>query len=312
MGDDLQVRLGLWPGFGQQPDAAPEPALEEQPPEPVDAVPDYAYGAARPAPGVAMYESWRLGWCAQVAWGNSAVVGVFHPGAVGPGQQGGHSQHQPVAGDTGRVGAAGLVPLPTQALDGLEPQLDPEAQRVPTYPNLVRRKVSQDDQGSSCSTYQTASRVQRRLAAVLLKAVPWPIQAVSGRGTKARAGSLRPRRPPVARTALCFPSRYGLDCPRRRLQHPHRQTPLHPVGGLVRGTGGALIILTDLPREDAGPSWYALASGSNWASRPSKAWAGSGTRPEGPIRRGSPATGWCVVGGDAAGPGLWHQGGRRP
>ena len=48
MGDDLQVRLGLWPGFGQQPDAAPEPALEEQPPEPVDAVPDYAYGAARP------------------------------------------------------------------------------------------------------------------------------------------------------------------------------------------------------------------------------------------------------------------------
>ena len=118
MGDDLQVRLGLWPGFGQQPDAAPEPALEEQPPEPVDAVPDYAYGAARPAPGVAMYESWRLGWCAQVAWGNSAVVGVFHPGAVGQGQQGGHSQHQPVAGDTGRVGAAGLVPLPTQALDG--------------------------------------------------------------------------------------------------------------------------------------------------------------------------------------------------
>ena len=47
-------------------------------------------------------------------------------------------------------------------------------------------------QGSSCSTYQTASRVQRRLAAALLKAVPWPIQAVSGRGTKARAGSLRP------------------------------------------------------------------------------------------------------------------------
>ena len=66
MGDDLQVRLGLWPGFGQQPDAAPEPALEEQPPEPVDAVPDYAYGAARPAPGVAMYESWRLGWTLRI------------------------------------------------------------------------------------------------------------------------------------------------------------------------------------------------------------------------------------------------------
>ena len=118
MGDDLQAGLGLWPGFGQQPDAAPESALEEEPPEPVDAVPDYTYGTARLAPGVAMYESWRLGWCAQVAWGNSAVVGIFHPGAVGQGQQGGHSQHQPVAGDTGRVGAAGLVPLPSQALDG--------------------------------------------------------------------------------------------------------------------------------------------------------------------------------------------------
>ena len=47
-------------------------------------------------------------------------------------------------------------------------------------------------QGSSCSTYQTASRVQRRFAAGVLKAVPLPIQAVSGRGTKARAGSLRP------------------------------------------------------------------------------------------------------------------------
>ena len=46
--------------------------------------------------------------------------------------------------------------------------------------------------GSSCSTYQTASRVQRRLAAAVLKAVPRPIQAVSGRGTKARAGSRRP------------------------------------------------------------------------------------------------------------------------
>ena len=86
MGDDLQAGLGLWPGFGQQPDAAPESALEEQPPEPVDAVPDYAYGTARPAPGVAMYESWRLGWCAQVAWGDPAVVGVFHPPVVAGGR----------------------------------------------------------------------------------------------------------------------------------------------------------------------------------------------------------------------------------
>ena len=51
---------------------------------------------------------------------------------------------------------------------------------------------------------------------------------------------LRPRRPPVARTALRFPSRYSLDWPRHRLQHPHRKTPLHPAGGLVRRAGRTL------------------------------------------------------------------------
>ena len=46
-------------------------------------------------------------------------------------------------------------------------------------------------------------------------------------------------------------------------------------------------------RRTPDPVGTPCASGSNWASRPSKAWAGSGTRPQGPIRRGSPATGWC-------------------
>ena len=35
------------------------------------------------------------------------------------------------------------------------------------------------------------------------------------------------------------------------------------------------------------------ASGSSWASRPSRAWAGSGTRPGAPTQPASPATGWC-------------------
>ena len=48
-------------------------------------------------------------------------------------------------GDARRVGPAGFMPLPAQALDRLEPQLDPEAQRVPTHPNLVRRQAGQDD-----------------------------------------------------------------------------------------------------------------------------------------------------------------------
>ena len=123
---DFQVGLGFRPGFGQQPDAAPEAAPEQQPPQPVDAVADDADGPYRPAPGVAAPGSRRLGRCAQVAWGNPAVMGVFHPrikygagsGAVGQGQQRRHRQHQPVAGDPRRIGPSGLVPLPAQAFDG--------------------------------------------------------------------------------------------------------------------------------------------------------------------------------------------------
>ena len=68
------------------------------------------------------------------------------------------------------------------------------------------------------------------------------------------------------------------------------------------------IILTDLAPDKVGPSWYPSASGSNWASRPSRA-SGSGTRPAQP--NSSPATGWCC-----RWPPCWpwptHQGGRRP
>ena len=147
MARDLQVGLGLWPGFGQQPDAAPEAPLEQQAPEPVDAVAHYADGARRTAPRVAMIGSQCFGRRPQAAWGNPAVVGVFHPGAIGQGQQGGHRQHQPVAGNTRWVGAPGLIPLPAQALDGLEAQFDPEAQGVPTWSHLIGRKVGEDDPG---------------------------------------------------------------------------------------------------------------------------------------------------------------------
>ena len=86
MARDLQVGLGLWPGFGQQPDAAPEAPLEQQAPEPVDAVAHYADGARRTAPRVAMIGSQCFGRRPQAAWGNPAVVGVFHPPVVAGGR----------------------------------------------------------------------------------------------------------------------------------------------------------------------------------------------------------------------------------
>ena len=56
-------------------------------------------------------------------------------------------------------------------------------------------------QGSSCSEYQTTSRVQRRLALEALKAVPQPTHAVSGRETKRWAGN---RGPPSAQKVMFF------------------------------------------------------------------------------------------------------------
>ena len=93
----LQAGLGFRPGFGQQPDPAPEPSPVQRAPEPGDAMPDYADGARRTAPRVPMIGSQRFGRRAQAAGGNPPVIGVFHPGPVGQCQQCCHRQHQPMA-----------------------------------------------------------------------------------------------------------------------------------------------------------------------------------------------------------------------
>ena len=51
----------------------------------------------------------------------------FPARAVGHGQQGGHSQHQPVAAHADRVRAAGLVPSPADGLQAPEALLNPVA-----------------------------------------------------------------------------------------------------------------------------------------------------------------------------------------
>ena len=74
MMSDLQVRLGLRPGFGQQPDVGPEATLEQQAPEAVDTVADHADGARRTAPRMPMIGIQRLGRRPQIAWINPLVI----------------------------------------------------------------------------------------------------------------------------------------------------------------------------------------------------------------------------------------------
>ncbi len=127
MAGDLQVGLGFRPRFGQQPYPAPEPAPVQQPPEPGDTVPDYPYGSYRLLWATAVSGRQSPGRRSQAAGGHPPVIGVFHPGAIGQGQQRRHRQHQQMPGDASWAGPAGLLPLPAQALEGLEPQLDPES-----------------------------------------------------------------------------------------------------------------------------------------------------------------------------------------
>ena len=126
MADDLDVGTGFRPGFRQQPNSAPKPALVQQPPPPAYAVPDYADGPHWASPVVAALRRRCLGRGSEIAGSQFPVIGVLHPGSIGPGQQRGYRQHQPMAGAAGGVGPPGLMPLPAQTLDGLEAQFDPK------------------------------------------------------------------------------------------------------------------------------------------------------------------------------------------
>ena len=115
----------------------------------------------------------------------------------------------------------------------------------------------------------------------------------------------------VAGPRLRSPSRYRLDRPGHRLRTGHRQTPLHPAGGLVRRTGGTV---GDPDRPAPGPGRGELVRsalldrvGVQGAQEPGLAMAEDSQDRSGtniPPLAGS-------VGGNIAGVGLRDPGGRR-
>ena len=142
---DLQVGLGFGPGFGQQPHPASEPVPVHQLGQPDAALMDYADTPSRPAPGVAVSRSQRLGRGPQAAWGYLPVKCVFHSGPKCQGQQSRHRQLQPMLGDARRISRPGFPPLPLQALEGLEARFYPETERIPTGARFPEWKVSRYD-----------------------------------------------------------------------------------------------------------------------------------------------------------------------
>ena len=141
-----QACFGFRPGFWQEPDPAPEASLEQHPPQPVNAVADYADLPFWFLPAVAMLGRQRFGRRPQVARAIPRSL-ASSTWCRRPGQQGDHREHQPVAGDVSWIGAPGLVPLPAEALDGLEAQFDPETEGVPTGSHLIGCQVGEGDPG---------------------------------------------------------------------------------------------------------------------------------------------------------------------
>ena len=175
-----KLGLGFRPGFGQQPNPTPEPALVEQPSQPADVIPDYADRPRVPVARVAAPLGSRgPGRRPQPAGVDLPFLGILHSGAVGQGQQRRDGQHEPMAGDARRVRPPGLVPLPAQALDGPRIQYGAgfETQFDNVTPCLTRGQKRSPYQltptassgwsvsmiqSSGWSAHQTTSRVQRR------------------------------------------------------------------------------------------------------------------------------------------------------
>src|SRR5581483_1645741 len=121
---NLEPRERRRPRLGQQPEAAPEAALAQEPLQPTEAQPEHADAPGAGARG-------GRGCRAQAAYGAAPGRGVFGAGADGQDPAGRYREDQPVARDAGGVGAAGVLPLPADALEGAEAQLDPHPQAVP-------------------------------------------------------------------------------------------------------------------------------------------------------------------------------------
>ena len=179
----LGFGCGLWPGFGQQPDSAPEASLEQQPPQPVNAVADYADPPS--ASANCRDDGPTAPWAASAGClGQPCGHGRLPPWCHRPRPAAWPPRARPVAGDARRVRSPGLVPLPAQALEGLEAQFYPEAQGVPTGPCLRRRKVGQDPR---LLLPGVPDRQQGATAFGGGGGKRYPTDpAVSGRGTKAR------------------------------------------------------------------------------------------------------------------------------
>jgi hypothetical protein len=100
------------PGLRQQPEAAPEAALAQEPLQPTEAQPKQADG-----PGASAGSG--RGRRAQAAHGAAQGRGIFGAGADGQDPEGRYRQDQPVARDAGGIGAASMLPLPAAALMNL-------------------------------------------------------------------------------------------------------------------------------------------------------------------------------------------------
>ena len=132
---DLEVGRRIWQGFGGEPEPAPKAAAEEETAEGREAQAEDAVTAwATTAEGTGCAES--CGW----EPGDERVV---HAGADCDRPEGGDRQDKPVTCDAIRSGPAGVLPLPTKALERAETPFNPDAESVPGDTDAGGRQIRQ-------------------------------------------------------------------------------------------------------------------------------------------------------------------------
>jgi len=140
MVDDLEAKARGGPWFRHEPESKPWPAPEQLPGHTTYAPFDHAILSLR-----RMGKVWAR--ASESLRGYTQRIGILHPGPVGRGPQGGNGQNKPITGHSAWVCPSSVLPLPTHTLEGAEPQLDPEAQTIPTYPHILWGQIGNHHPG---------------------------------------------------------------------------------------------------------------------------------------------------------------------
>ena len=133
--------MHIRPRFWNQPEHAPHAPLEHPCEHPANAL-------AKHADDPAMFDV-SVGREPEFIRPDPQCIGILSTAPISHHPQHGYCYDQPVPGCPIRVCSSGVLPLPSHALEGTEPQFYPDSKPIPTHSNILWSKVCQHYPGLS-------------------------------------------------------------------------------------------------------------------------------------------------------------------